>query len=223
MGWLGNAIGSIGGYLGGGAGKVSGLLTGAAGGLIGGKAEDSVSQQSSPHVTGFDPTKDLSKENHLPGQNYFDESIDKELIPAQWGRDANYFGKTLNEGIDPKAGNGMGLIAPQGLGSANDPTIAAINNQQQALTSTALRGITTRNQEQGKVDAANQQNTVAHEAAAEYQTEVANFQQQYAYQMQRYQLKQQYEQAQNQAQASLWGSVFGGIGKIGGAVLGAKG
>ncbi len=220
MGWLGDVVGGAAGMLGGGAGKLGGAIWSVGGGLIGNAAENSVKQKpDSPRVTGFDPSKPLSKDNRLPGQNYWDPSIENELLPAQSKRDANHYTEAFNAGISQ---NELGISSPGGLpGDDSDPMVAAINKKQENDSESYLRGITTRNEHRATVEATENQNTVAREAAAVYQNEVQNYQQQYAYQLERYRIHEQYKAAQSQAEATLWGSVFGGIGKVGGAALGA--
>ena len=214
MGWFGDAVGGVAGFLGGGAGKVAGLLTGAGGSLLGGKAEDSVSGEAHPTVTGFDPGKTLGKDNALPGQNYFDDSIEKELIPEHFKRDEGYFSDVFNHGIDPNKGGELSV--PGLMGDKNDAMVQAIQNRAKEQSGQSLRGITTRNEANAEMAKGTELSKAAQESAAVYQNQVQNFNQQYQYQMQRYQIQQQYKSAQAQAQASLWGSVFGGIGKIAG-------
>lgn len=208
-------LGTLGGIAG---GVVSGPF-GAAAGLLGGNAaEDATSQEAHPMVTGFDPTKDLSKTNALPGQNYYDDSVNS-LIDQQNGRTAQSNADQLNHGINPNQGE---FSSPQGLpGQQNDSMIQAINKRAEGQSAQSLRGIQTQNEHAAKLQEAEDKGSVVKEVQAKYQNEVQNFQQQYAYQMQRYQIHQQYQAAQAQAQASLYGSIFGGIGKLGGAAIAA--
>ena len=209
--WLGAGAGLLTG------GMVTGGLAGLGGAVAGDAADKAVTKGASPTVTGFDPTKDLGPDNALPGQNYFDKSVDTELIPGQEKRD---FAKELNEGLDPNKGEIQGVQGRAG-DNANDPMVQAINENARKETGQAVRGLVTTNQAAGAVAKANELSQIAHETNAEYQNQVQNFNQQYQYEMQRYQIYQQYQAQQAQAQASLWGSVFGGIGKIGGSVAGA--
>ncbi len=171
-------------------------------------------------VTGFDPSQTLSQSNPLPGQNYYDPQIDKSLIPAQQGRTAETYGQQFNYGINPDKGEISGF---QGLpGSNSDPMVQAINNQAERQTAGALRGITTQNQQAGTMAAAHEQNIVGEEAGAEYHNQVQNFNQQYQYQMARYDLVSKYNTAKAGAQSALWGTVFGGLGKVIGAGAASK-
>ncbi len=162
--------------------------------------------------TAPDYSKDLSQDNPLPGQHYFDKSIDTTLIPQQADRDVKgILSYGLGEGPD------LGGNAPL---HGDDPMVKALGQRYQTQTDTALRGLKQNIDVNAPVNQAKQDTTTAGEMAAEYNNQVQNFQQQYAYQVQRYNMYNQYQTALNNASSSLIGAILGGIGSIGGAVVG---
>lgn len=165
-------------------------------------------------LTGTDWTSPLSRTNRLPGQNYFDTSVDETLIPQQTNRD---FEGELDYGLDK---NDLGGTGDAGFTSGNDPMASALSARYEEQANNSLQSVLAQNREHGVVAKSGAENTASRELSAERQNEVQNFNAQYSYQIQRQNLYNQYQQALSQAQAGLFGAIFGGIGAIGGAVLG---
>lgn len=167
---------------------------------------------------GFDPTQPLGPNNHLPGQNYFDQSIDARLIPGQQARGNSFYENALNYGLD-KSGVPFSSGAP-GQADSNDPMIKALQGQYERNVGQDLQGLMTQNRVNAPLMTAQEQGTVAGELGAEYQNQVSNYNQQLAYESERYNLMNQYNTAMNQAQSGLFGSLFSGIGTAAGVGVG---
>lgn len=166
------------------------------------------------NLSGTDFSKDLSKTNPLPGQNYFDPSVDTTLIPQQQGRD--YEG-LLNHGVGH---DDIGGTGGAGFAGGDDAMAKALGSRYEDQTKNAIKTVTDKNAATALTDESGNEATISHELAAERQNDVQNFNAQYAYQIQRQNLFNQWETAKQQAQSAVFGAVFGGLGKLGGAVLG---
>lgn len=155
----------------------------------------------------------LSKNNPLPGQNYFDPSVDSRLIPEQQNRD---FKGLLNYGVGKDDVGGTGGA---GFASGTDAMATALSNRYQGQAKTAIQSVTDKNAATALTDASGNEATISKELAAERSNDVQNFNAQYAYQVQRQNLYNQWQTAIQQQQSAIYGSIFGGIGKLGGAVV----
>lgn len=157
-----------------------------------------------------DMTKELSRENPLPGQNYYDPSAE-ELTKDQMGRDANFFTENLNYGV----GKG-GLSADY----SNDPMVQALQGGWETERNTSAEATKERNSLNAPMMESEQKGKAAAESGAMYQNEVQNFQEQYAYQMKRQAMLNQWKIAKARAEAGLYGAMFSGVAAVGGALLG---
>lgn len=167
----------------------------------------------------------LGPTNPLPGQHYFDPSVMGKLIPSQLSHDQGYYQNLINGGLtgNQPAAPVTGAGGPGGGVASSDPMVQAIANN----TSKNLGLQTNLQAKQGEATAMGMNLTNQSQANQEmsqvYANQVQNFNQQYQYQIQRFNLLNQYQAAQSQAQSSLWGSIFGGIGAIAGGMLGGAG
>lgn len=157
----------------------------------------------------------LGSGNALPGQNYFSPSTQGLISQQESQANPGFFESTLNRGI----GGNQGIAAPNTVNSS-DPMAEALANRYGAQTQQAQQALTTQNDVNAPVQASAEQSTVENELGAEYQNQVNNFNQQYQFEIQRQQLLNQWQTAQNQAQAGIFGAIFSGIGALGGGALG---
>lgn len=164
-----------------------------------------------------DFSKDLSRDNPLPGQSYFDPSIEGSLIPEQAGHDKNYFTDTLNYGL-----NTAGAATP-GTVDSNDPMVKALSGRYADQSQNSLQQMKGQNEASAPVMESSEAAKASQELAAVHQNEVQNFNAQYAFQMKRYNLMKQWQAAKSQAEAGLFGSIFGGLGAVGGALAAGPG
>lgn len=184
--------------------------------LIVGPGTSSDPNASHDTLTGTDWSAPLNRENRLPGQEYFDTSVNDNLIPQQTGHN---FEAQLGYGVGK---DDLGGTGGAGFAAGNDPMAQALSARYEDQASNTVRGVLAGNKERGEVMQSGAENAVSHELAAERQNDVQNFNAQYAYQVQRQNLLNQYQSAKAQAEAGLYGAVFGGIASIGGAVLGGR-
>lgn len=156
-------------------------------------------------------TEDLSEENALPWQRYFDESITGGggLIDEQIGRTSHatdssgYLDKTLNLGLKD---------APQlqatGFGF-DSPMSEALAKKYSARVADGIKSIKT----QGKIDRGSQVSkalgVIGNEIGASEKLRIQNFKEQYQYQQQRQQVYNQWVMANDAARAQFWGQVLG--------------
>jgi hypothetical protein len=160
--------------------------------------------------------KDLSKENPLPGQNYHPEEM-AQLNTEQLGRGEDFYSGHLNEGV------GEGMLATD---HSNDPMVQALQggyNGYQSQQKEDSEAVKTRNSLNAPMMKADADTKAAGQLGAQYQNEVSNFNEQYAYQMKRHAMLNQWKVAKARAEAGMYGAIFSGIGAAGGAFLGGGG
>jgi hypothetical protein len=91
---------------------------------------------------------------------------------------------------------------------------AAINQKYSDESQHSLRGIVSQTKAQAPVmEGANNAHASA-QLGAVYANQVQNFNQQYAFQMQRYNMYKQWETAKAQAENAIWGAIFNGAGNL---------
>lgn len=156
---------------------------------------------------------DLSEENALPGQSYYDEKITNGLIGQQMGRDENAYKDLLGYGVSD-----AGSALPGGARS--DPMARALQSKAERDTQSSLKGIQTRAESEAGIKESNTQSQVEGEMASIYENKAKNFEQQYAYEIRRHDLLNKWKQAQAQARSNLLSQIAGGIGAVGGAIVG---
>ncbi len=157
--------------------------------------------------------EELSRENPLPGQNYFDPKAE-ELASEQMGRGADFFTGNLNYGIGKP-----GLSAD----NSTDPMVRALNQGWDSEYNTGAEATKTRNELTAPMRESEQKGRAAAQSGAMYQNEVQNFQEQYAFQLKRQAMLNQWKIAKARAEAGLYGAIFSGVGAAGGAILGGGG
>lgn len=163
-----------------------------------------------------DMTKDLSKENPLPGQNYFPDEI-ANLNKEQLGRGEDFYTDHQNYGV------GEGMLAPD---NSQDPMVQALQggyngyDQQQKADAQAVK---TRNELNAPMMKSEAEGKAAAQLGTQYQKEVQNFNEQYAYQLKRHAMLNQWKIAKARAQAGLYGAIFSGIGAAAGSYFGGGG
>lgn len=156
----------------------------------------------------------LSRENPLPGQNYFDKTIDSDLIPQQQNRD---FEGILNHGVgDSQLGGAGGM----GFGGGDDPMVKALTSRYDDQSKNAVKTITDKNAANAPAMKSGEQSTISQELSAERANDVQNFNAQYAYQLQRHNIYNEWLNANAQATSALQGAMFSGMGALGGAMIG---
>lgn len=155
--------------------------------------------------------EDLSRSNALPGQAYHPEGL-YDLNRDQINRDSNFFTERQNYGV------GEGSL---GADYTNDPMVQALNAGWDDTYNTAAQGIKTRNEMDSAAMESSQKTKAAEQAGAQYQNEVKNFQEQYAFQLRRHALLNQYKLAKKRAEAAAMGQIFGGVITVGAAVAGS--
>lgn len=164
---------------------------------------------------GTDFTKALGRDNRLEGQNYFDKSVETDLIGPESSRNEQFFTDNLNYGLMDNSQ----LPAPKMLGG-NDPMTAALSNRYANEGATAIKSIAADN----KATSAGRQSSQAAQASKHltdvYQNEVTNYMQQKAYETKRHQLYTQWVQANRAAQDAMYGQLFGGFLGAAGAIIG---
>jgi len=165
-------------------------------------------------LPGTDLNSQLSQQNHLPGQNYFDPSVNSSLIPAEQQKTAGYYQGALNQNVTPNSVSGPSSI------NSSDPMVQALSNRYNTQTQTAVNSITGQNNANAPVLASANESAMEGQLGAEYNNQVQNFAQQYAFEINRQTLYNNWQTAQNQAQSGLYGQIFGGIGKAGGTAAG---
>lgn len=159
-----------------------------------------------------DPSATLGQNNALPGQSYYDPSV-SQIEAGQQKLGANAEG-LLNYGLDQP-----GAAVPATLKS-NDPMVTALSQRYTTSNANNTASLKAGNAAQAPVTNSSEQGAAASEANQVYQNQVSNFNQQYAYEMQRQNLYSQWQLAQSQATAGILGSIFSGIGAVGGAIIG---
>jgi len=164
---------------------------------------------------GADFTKALGRNNRLRGQNYFDESVERDLIGREANRDEKYFTDNLNYGLM----NTDQMSAPKQLGG-DDPMTSALSSRYDREGTTAIKGIEAENKASAPARQSSQAAIASKHLTDVYQNEVQNYMQQQAYQTKRHQLYTQWVQANRAAQDSMYGNLFGGFLGAAGAIIG---
>lgn len=173
------------------------------------------------NLGGADLTKDLSEQNHLAGQNYYDQGVQGPggLIDRQANRSAgnsDFFKDTLSHGLNPGDNNQLGAIG----GDQSDPMAKALSSRYQQKYETNLGGVKAQNDVNAKVQNSANESQVSSELQSVYSTDEQNYAQQYQFQVNRQKLNNDYVNAQNAANAQLYGQIFSGIGAVGGTIAG---
>lgn len=169
-------------------------------------------QNTNTAWTNTNLSQPLGPGNALPGQNYFSPSTQGLISQQESQANPGFYESTLNQGI----GGNQGIAAPNTVNSS-DPMAQALASRYGAQTQQAQQAIKTQNDVNAPVQASAEQSTVENELGAEYQNQVNNFNQQYQFEIQRQNLMNQWQTAQNQAQAGIFGSLFSGVGSAAGS------
>lgn len=159
-----------------------------------------------------DYTKPFGPDNSLPGQQYFNPIIDKDLLPlvgpnANNGLDAQNYG--VKDAVIPFALNRNGGGAGA-LGNNNPMAEALANNYQRDLNSN-VNAITNRNAVNAPLVESNNQLRAANMMTAEQQNINQNYLQQYDYQEKRKQLYQEWVNNNQNATYGWISSILGGV------------
>lgn len=163
-----------------------------------------------------DLTKDLSKENPLPGQNYHPKELE-DLNYEQLGRGEDFYSGHANEGV------GEGMLSPD---HSKDPMVQALQggyngyDQQQKADAQAVK---TRNELNATMQKSEAEGRAASQLSSQYQNEIQNFNEQYAYQIKRQAMLNQWHIAKQRAEAGIYGAIFSGVGSFAGSMLGGGG
>lgn len=186
-------------------------------------AQQQAGQDPAPQT---DYSKAFGEDNALPGQRYYDPRVDSELTNPQLERlgfngkqykTGDYYSDFLNEGV-PKGGldtQGAGLSASED----NDPMGQAIRGKAQRDYSGKISNLKNTIEANRTLNASNELTRTGNILGAEEQLKIQNHKEQYAYQQQRIQMYNQWINAQQQAKAQFFGSIFGFAGTAGAVAL----
>lgn len=157
----------------------------------------------------------MGKNNPLPGQNYYAGAA-SDLANEQAGRGTGFYSDKMNYGVGDQ---------PLQAQHSNDPMVQALQGQYSGQLDNQVNAIRHQNENAAVTAGSNEQSQAMNEKSQIYQNEVKNFNEQYAYEMKRQNLYNQWRRAKDQAEAGLYGAIFSGVGGIAGGVLGggAKG
>lgn len=151
----------------------------------------------------------LSRNNALPGQHYHPDEVN-DLANEQLGRGTDYYSSHLNYGVGD-----TGLI-----GGSDDPMLKALQGNYDSQVDDNTMGLKRRAEAKAPVMKAEADAKASSELSQTYQKEQQNFAEQYAFQLKRKAMYNQWVLAKKKAETDLLGAIFGGIGSVAGAVLG---
>lgn len=156
---------------------------------------------------------ELSESNPLPWQSYLPKEITDLGSDIQSRANPQSQYQQAMSGVNINPSMGATNVAPS-------PMSAAISRKYQRGLGNSLQSLMTNQQIQSQTNASNELNRAGNVFAKQYQLQVQNFKEQYAFQQQRMQMYQQWMAAQNAAKSNFFSSVLGGMLGIGGMLLG---
>jgi hypothetical protein len=154
----------------------------------------------------------FSRENPLAGQRYYDKKA-SELAETIAGRTPDYFEKNLTRGL-------LQSEVPDYQAPPDDAMADAIAGRYDSAYKDSLRGIMSETRANAPVMSSASQARGGQMAGAIRQNEIQNYNEQAAFQAERKNIYNQWVAAKDAAKSSLLGSIFSGIGAIGGAIIG---
>lgn len=166
-------------------------------------------------------TENLSRDNALPWQQYYDKGVvdtndPDSLVSKALSRGKDYYNDAANYGVSDKTNFGTTPLT----GGQQNPMADAIARKYQRDVSGKVRGLKNAN----KLDATKRESDNLGQAAnvlvAAQQKENQNFLEQYDFQMKRYNLLQQHEAMVNAAHNAFIGNIIGIAGTV--ATMGMK-
>lgn len=172
---------------------------------------------------GFNPFNPLSQENPLSWQTYFPKDVydqgrsSSDMVNQAMSRGlegSDYTSKTLNYGAGDKVNTNEQM--PSQYGSPMEKALQARSSrqsEQQLANIRAQQGAAIPEME------SNEARRAGNMIASIQQNKMQNFKEQYAYQVQRAQIYNQWLTAKSQATAGFLGSIFGTVGMIGAAAI----
>lgn len=156
-------------------------------------------------------TENLGEDNPLPWQRYYDPNIADpnkkgSLAASLLGRDQNYYNAANNIGLEDTE---QQLTQPQLTGNYSSPMADAIARKSQTDMSSKLQGIRTANQANAPMQYSQGQGRAAKVINAAQENRNKNFQEQYDFQMKRYDLKRQHDAMVREEKDAFLGNVLG--------------
>lgn len=153
-------------------------------------------------------TQDLSPTNPLPWQKYVDENPTVGTVSDSINRakDPSQYENTLNYGLSNKPISGYeSNLGMQGT----DPMVGALNEKYQRDVGDKVQGIKSQNAANQPAYESGELGKAGKVVSAIQNNALTNFKEQYQFQMQRYNLYQQWQAQQNGAIGSFIGGAIG--------------
>lgn len=157
--------------------------------------------------------ENLGKDNPLPWQQYYDKGVvdpsnSDSLVSRQLARGEDYYKNTANHGLNDQP---MDVAMPGFTGGSGrqSPMSEAISRKYQKDVSGKLRGMQTQNEANAPLQRSKALSQAEHVMTSAQQLENKNFQDQYAFQMQRWNLQQQHNAALEQANRTFLANAIG--------------
>lgn len=156
-------------------------------------------------------TENLSEQNALPWQKYFDKNVSDtntpgSLVNGQLDRGKDYYENTRNAGLDNV---NVPMRTTPLSGGQNNPMSDAIASKYQRDVGGKLNMLKTNNQNQSEMDYSSSQGKAAKLMQLSQANKNKNFMEQYDFQMKRYNLHQQWDAANKAAEASTISNFLG--------------
>lgn len=172
---------------------------------------------NSPDDPGY-LTKDLSKDNALPWQKYFDPSVTDTNDPNSMAskalaRGQDYYTNTAALGVDD-AGHSIAFQSTPLTGGGSNPMSDAISRKYQKDVNSKLTNMQTQREAEAPMQYSKGMSRTAALLGAQQENEMKNFNEQYQFQMNRYNMYNQWRQAQANAQQSYLSSIMGAAGTV---------